>query len=143
MRRPAALAALTLAAAACQDAPTGLLPLGLPVTLRRTASTATPAAPTIVADGDSLVASAELPYTGCPDYMAVAGTVRGAVVVTIVEAQPRTQRVCLAILESAVFEAVVRPAPHGTYPVVLRERFEGTRDGLMEREWARGSVTVP
>ena len=143
MRGPAALAALTLAIAACHDTPTGLLPLGLPVTLRRTASTATPAAPTIVADGDSLVASAELPYTGCSDYMAVAGTVRGAVVVTIVEAQPQTPRTCLAILASAVFHAVVRPAPHGTYLVVLRERFEGSGDGLMEREWARGSVTVP
>jgi hypothetical protein len=146
MRTLAVLGTVVLAIAACHEAPTspGPAPSGLPATLRRTSSTGTPfAGPPIVAQGDSLVASAELHYTGCLDYTAVAGTVGGAVVVTILEAPPRIPRACLAILESAVFHVVVRPAPHGTYLVVLRERFEGAGDGPMEREWVRGSVTVP
>ena len=151
MRIVASLAALTLSIAACHEAPTspfsrpsGPAPSGLPVTLRIAPSTATPfAGPAIVADGDSLVASAEYEVSGCLDYTAAAGTVSGSVVVTIIESAPYTPRMCPAIKYTAVFSAVVRPAPRGSYAVVLRQRLEFMTDGPKERERARGSVTLP
>ena len=151
MRRPAALAALTLATAACQEAPTspyarpaGPAPSGLPATLRITASTGTPlAGPAIAADGDSLVASAEYDASGCLDYTAVAGTVNSTVVVTIIETTPSPPQMCALVKRTAVFHAVVRPAPRGAYAVVLRQRLEWPSDGPVERERARGSVTLP
>jgi hypothetical protein len=45
--------------------------------------------------------------------------------------------------KSAIFRAVVRPAPRGTYPVVLRRRLEFSSVGPEEAELARGSVTLP
>jgi hypothetical protein len=46
-------------------------------------------------------------------------------------------------IKSAIFRTVVRPAPRGRYPVVLRQRLEWMTDGPVERERARGSVTLP
>jgi hypothetical protein len=96
-----------------------------------------------VADGDSLVASAEYEVTGCLDYAAAAGTAGSSIVVTIVETPPPTPRYCTMDKKSAIFRAVVRPAPRGAYGVVLRQRIEWTTDGPKERERARGSVTLP
>jgi len=149
MRTSAALVSLTLVIAACHEAPTspyarpsGPAPSGLPATLRITPSTGTPfAGPAIVADGDSLVASAEY-ESGCLDYTAVAGTVNGTVVVTIIETTPSPPRPCALIKATAVFHAVVRPAPRGAYAVVLRQRLDWPSDGPFERERARGSVTL-
>lgn len=148
--RTLALLALILAIAACHEAPTspysrpsGPAPFGLPVVLGRTPSTGTPVAATIVADADSLVASAEFNYSGCFDYAAVAGTAGGSVVVTVVETAPYVPRACSLITQTAVYHAVVRPAPRGSYSVVLRERMEWPSDGPLEREWARRVVTLP
>lgn len=151
MRTPAALIALTLVIAACHDGPTspfsrpsGPAPSGLPTTLKIIPSTATPfAGPAIAADGDSLVASAEYEVSGCLDYTAVAGTDGASVVVTITEATSSTVRFCDLVLRKAIFRAVVRPAPRGTYSVVLRRRLDFVSDGPKEKELARGSVTLP
>ena len=151
MRLLATLFASSLCVAACHDAPTspytrpsGPAPSGLPVTLRIDPSTGTPfAGPAIVSQGDSVTASAEFDVSGCLDYTAVAGTVGGTVVVTIVETAPDVPRMCALVKRTAVFRAVVRPAPRGSYSVALRERMEWPTDGPVEREWARGSVTLP
>jgi hypothetical protein len=151
MRTSATLAALTLAIVACHEAPTeaflrpsGPAPSGLPVVLSITPSTATPFDdPAIVADGDSLTAAAEYDVSGCLDYSVAAGTVGGSVIVTIIESAPPAARYCSMVKASAIFRAVVRPAPRGNYPVVLRQRLEWTTDGPFERERARGSITLP
>ena len=152
MRTPVvALAALALVTAGCHEAPTspfyspsGPAPSGLPTSLSIIPSTATPfAGPALAADGDSLVASAEFEVTGCLDYSAVAGMAGGSVVVTIIESTPATFRYCTLDKKSAVFRAVVRPAPRGAYPVVLRRRLDFMTDGPEETELARTSVTLP
>ena len=151
MRPPVAVAVVTLLFAACHEAPTspfsrpaGPAPAGLPTALTIIPSTAAPfPGPAIVADGDSLVASAEYDVTGCLDYAAVAGTAGVSVVVTITESTPATFRYCSMDKKSAIFRAVVRPAPRGTYPVVLRRRLELSSVGPEEAELARGSVTLP
>jgi len=151
MRLPATLVVLSLSLAACHEAPTspykrpsGPAPTGLPVTLRITPSTRTPfAGPVIVTEGDSVTASAEFNVSGCLDYTPAAGTVGGAVVVTIIETAPTVPRMCALVKQRAVFHAVLRPAPRGSYAVVLRERMEWPTDGPVEREWARGSVALP
>ena len=151
MRALAALAALTLAIAACHEAPSSPFyrpsapaPSGLPTALSIIPSTGTPyAGPAMVADGDSLVASAEYDASGCLAYTAVAGSVDGSVVVTITEITSPTMRYCDLVKRSAIFRAVVRPAPRGAYAVVLRRRMEWLSDGTEETELARRSVTLP
>ena len=150
MRLAATIAALSFFLAACHEAPTspytrvsGPAPSGLPVTLRIDMSSGTPAGPAIVTEGDSVTASAKFGVSGCLDYTASAGTVGGSVVITIIETAPYVPRVCAAIAATAVFHAIVRPAPRGAYAVVLRERMEWPSDGPVEREWVRGSVALP
>ena len=150
MRLVATLAALSLSLAACHEAPTspyarvsGPAPSGLPVTLRIDWSSGALAGPAIVTEGDSLTASAKFGVSGCLDYTASAGTVGSSVVITIIETAPYVPRVCTLIAQTAVFHAVVRPAPRGAYAVVLRQRMEWPSDGPVEREWARGSVALP
>ena len=151
MRLAATLAALSFSLAACHEAPTspytrvsGPAPSGIPVTLRIDPPTRTPfAGPPIVTEGDSVTASAEFNVSGCVDYTAAAGRVGSSVVITIIETEPDVPRVCALIAQRAVFHAVVRPAPRGSYAVVLRERMEWPTDGPVEREWARGSVALP
>jgi len=150
MRAPAALAALTLAISACHEAPSSPfyrpsnpVPTGLPTTLNIIPSTGTPyAGPAIVADGDSVVASAEFDVTGCLDYAAAAGTEGTSIVVTIVESSPPTLRFCTMDKKTAIFRAVVRPSPRGAYQVVLRRRLEWLSDGTEETELARASATL-
>ena len=151
MRTLAALAALGLAIAACHEGPTSPFyrpsdpaPSGLPTALSIAPSTGKPfASPAIVADGDSIVASAEYDVTGCLDYLAVAGAAGASVVVTITESSPPTLRYCTMDKKTAIFRAVVRPAPRGAYQVVLRRRIDFLTDGPQETELARGSVTLP
>ena len=151
MRIAVASTALALAIAACHEGPTspfsrpsGPAPSGLPTTLSITPSTATPfAGPAIVADGDSVVASAEYDVTGCLDYVAVAGTAGTSVVVTVIESSPLVVRYCTMDKKSAIVRAVVRPAPRGAYAVVLRRRLDFLSDGTEEAELARGAVTLP
>jgi hypothetical protein len=152
MRSPVvALASFALAIAACHEGstspfhrPNDPAPSGLPVTLSITPSTGTPfAGPAIVADADSLVAAAEFEVSGCLDYKAVAGTADGSVVVTVIEASSPTVKYCDLVLRKAVYRAVVRPAPRGAYPVVLRRRLDFLSDGTEEAELARKSVTLP
>ena len=122
----------------------GPAPSGLPTSLSIIPSTAEPfAGPTIVADGDSLVASAKYEGTGCLEYSAVAGTAGASVVVTITESSPPTLRYCTLDKKTAIFRAVVRPAPRGAYSVVLRRRLQFLTDGPEEVELARESVTLP
>ena len=150
MRTSAALAALTVAISACHEAPSSPfyrpsepVPSGLPTTLTIIPSTGTPyAGPAIVADGDSLVASAEFDVTGCLDYAAAAGTEGTSIVVTIIESSPPTLRYCTMDKRTAIFRAVVRPSPRGTYAVVLRRRMEWPSDGTEETELARASATL-
>jgi hypothetical protein len=150
MRISSALTALTLAIAACHEAPSSpfyrpsnSVPIGLPTTLSIIPSTGTPfAGPAIVADGDSLVASAEFDVTGCLDYAAAAGTEDTSIVVTIIESSPPTLRYCTLDKRTAIFRAVVRPSPRGTYAVVLRRRLEWLSDGTEETELARASATL-
>ena len=61
---------------------------------------------------------------------------------TITETPLGPNRYCLLILGKAVYRAVVRAAPRGAHTVVLRQRLD-LADGPMERERARGSVTLP
>ena len=158
MRTPAALAVLALAVAACHDAPTeafspasGPAPSGLPVTLQIAPQIERAPAkpPTIWAQGDSLIVTAEYEYNVCRRYAAAAGTVDGSLVVTIAESLPYNQLGCAPPEEGAAFEqtaaflAVVRPAPRGTYTVVLRQRLDYRADGPVERERARASITLP
>ena len=151
MRAIFPLAIIAMAAVACNAAPTevfapvaGPAPSGLPVTLGITPSTATPfAGPPIAADGDSLVATAEYEVTGCLDYAATAGLSDGVLVVTITEKTPATVRYCALGKGTAVFRAVVRPAPRGVFAVVLRQRLELANDSPVERELARGSASFP
>lgn len=143
-RLAAAAAVASVAGAGCADGPTGPpsgLAVALTVTHVRVGPVSTP--PTITAAGDSVVTEAVLDFSGCADYSARAGVSGGALVVTVVEAEPAVPRGCLAVVAYAAFRAVVRPAPRGTYAVVLRERAELTRPASPEREVARATVTVP
>jgi hypothetical protein len=151
MRLWSGFAAVTLVAA-CHaaptelfDRPTGPPPSGLAVTLGISPSTATPfPGPAITAAGDSVVVSAEDMVSGCLDYAATAGVSTGnTLVVTITETTTAAARVCAMDKSTALFRAVVRPAPRGTYLVILRERTEWLTDGPMERELARGSANLP
>ena len=150
MRVPFSFAVLALVAAcgvsptALYDRPTGPPPSGLAVTLRISPSTGAPVLSPVDAAGDSVAASAEYPVSGCVDYAATAGVGSGnTLVVTITESTPPTSRYCTMDYKTAVFRAVVRPAPRGSYPVVLRQRIEWTSDGPVERDVARGSASLP
>ena len=152
MRTAAALAVLTLTVAACHDAPTeafsrasGPAPTGLPVTLQIAVHAATTAATEskFWAQGDSLVISVAYEYSVCRNYSATAGAEGGSVVVTITESKLYYNLNCADPDQTATFLAVVRPAPSGAYPVVLRQRLEYLVDGPVERERARGTVTLP
>jgi hypothetical protein len=151
MRLLSGVAAATLVAA-CHGAPTELFdrpagppPSGLVVTLRISPSTATPfRGPAVAAAGDSVAVSAEYTVSGCLDYAATAGVSGGnTLVVTITESTTATARLCAMDQSTALFRAVVRPAPRGSYPVVLRQRMEWLADGPAERELARGSASLP
>lgn len=150
MRMPSSFAALAVVAScgisptALYDRPTGPPPSGLAVTLRISPSTRTPVLSPVDAAGDSVAVSAEYSASGCFDYAATAGVSSGdTLVVTIAESTPPTMRYCTMDLSTAVFRAVVRPAPRGSYPVVLRQRIEWTSDGPMERDVVRGSASLP
>jgi len=151
MRQPFGFAALILISAcgvtptSIFDRPAGPPPSGLAVTLGISASTATPfPGPAISAAGDSVAVAAEYTASGCFDYAATAGvSSRDTLVVTITESTPSTTRYCTMDLRTAVFRAVVRPAPRGSYPVVLRQRMEWPADGPVERERVRGSAILP
>jgi hypothetical protein len=151
MRLPSGLAALILVSAcgvaptAIFDRPAGPPPSGLAVTLGILPSTATPfPGPAISAAGVSVVVAAEYTASGCFDYGATAGVSGGdTLVVTITESTPSTTRYCSLDLRTAVFRAVVRPAPRGSYPVVLRQRMDWPTDGPVERERVRGSAALP
>ena len=95
-----------------------------------------------MADGDSLVTTAEYDVSGCLDYKAVAGSVGASVVVTIIETTSLTVRYCTMDKKTAIFRAVVRPAPRGAYAVMLRRRMEWLSDGPEETELAQGSATL-
>lgn len=151
MRLRSGFAALALATG-CLGTPTALLdrpvgppPSGLAVTLsifpRTDMSTATPP---ITAADDSVAVWAEYTVSGCFDYAATAGVgTSDTLVVTIAESTPPTMRYCTMDLRTAVFRAVVRPAPRGTYPVVLRQRMNWMTDGPVEQVRARGSASLP
>ena len=126
------------------DRPSGPPPSGLAVTLGILPSTAMPySGPAVSAAGDSVVVSAEYTVTGCLDYAATAGMSSGnTLVVTITERTPPTTRYCSMDLRTAVYRAVVRPAPRGSYAVALRQRMEWA-DGPVERERVRGSAVLP
>ena len=151
MRMPIGFSVLVLVSAcgvtptALLDRPSGPPPSGLAVTLGIFPSTATPfAGPAISAAGDSVVVAAEYTASGCFDYAATAGVgSRDTLVVTITESTPSTMRYCTMDLRTAVFRAVVRPAPRGSYPVVLRQRMEWPADGPVERDRGRGSAILP
>lgn len=108
-------------------------------------STGTPSlVPAVTAAGDSVALWAEYTVSSCFDYSAVAGVGNGnTLVVTITENTQSTVRYCTMDLKTAVFRAVVRPAPRGTYPVLLRQRLEWMTDGPVERERVRGSASLP
>ena len=150
MRLRSGFAALALATG-CFVTPTALLdrapgppPSGLPVALTIAPVTPTSALPpAITAAGDSVAVWAE--YTvGCFDYAATAGvSTDNTLVVTITESTSPTIGYCALDLEKAFFRAVVRPAPRGTYPVVLRQRMDWVTDGPVEQVRARGSASLP
>jgi hypothetical protein len=144
--------AVLAAVVACHDVPTALYdhpadpaPSGLPVTLTISPSTSVPfSGPAIAAAGDSVVVAAEYLASGCFDYSASGGVIGGnTLVITITESTPPTTRYCTMDYKTAVYRAVVRPAPRGSYPVVLRRRIESSTDGPRERELARGSASLP
>jgi hypothetical protein len=151
MRLAALLTALALIASACHEAPTSIFsrpvgppPSGLAVSLRISPSTATPVpAPTVVAEGDSLIASAKYEVSGCFDYAPSAGFDDATLVITITESSPSPPRYCALVKQTAVFRTVVRPAPRGVYVVALRQRIDWMTDGPVERERARGTVSIP
>lgn len=151
MRLSFGLTALALASG-CLGSPTALVehaggppPSGLAVTLSISPSSARAAlTPAITGAGDSVAVWAEYTESGCFDYSAAAGVGSdNALVVTITESTPPTTRYCTMDLKTAVFRAVVRPAPRGTYPVLLRQRMEWATDGPLERVRARGSASLP
>jgi hypothetical protein len=127
------------------DRPAGPPPSGLAVTLSISPRTSTTyLTPAITAAGDSVVVWAEYTGSDCVDYAATAGVGSGnALVVTITESSPPTMRYCTLELSTAIFRAVVRPAPRGIYPVELRQRMEWLSDGPEERVRARGSANLP
>ena len=150
MRLLSGFAALALVTG-CLGSPTSILdrapgppPSGLAVTLSISPSTAASAfIPAITAAGDSVAVWAEYEVSGCFDYAATAGVSSGdTLVMTITQSTPPTTRYCAMDLRNAVYRVVVRPAPRGTYPVVLRQRMEWS-DGPVERGRVRGSVTLP
>ena len=155
MRLRLAALLLALLGAGCRDSATepsayrpvtDAVPTGLPVVLRTIPSydSPLPSTATVVAAGDSIVATAALSVSGCVDYAAQAGRSGAAVVVTIVSSFPATPRFCTMNLASATFRAVVRPAPRGSYDVVLRDRVQMQAGTPLfdERELARRTVTV-
>lgn len=153
MRLPPLAVALALLSAGCHGSATepyrtttDAAPSGLPTFLRTAPSyqEALPAAPSITAAGDSIVAAAALSVSGCIDYAATAGLSGSVLVVTITSSFPDVPRYCTMNAATATFRAVVRPAPSGRYDVVFRTRDQAQAGApaFYERELARASVTL-
>jgi len=134
------LVAAALVTGGCKDAPTAP---GLPLqfTMSPPPEGIVPA-PAITASGDVVTAEALLGVSGCDDYYASAGMVRGAMVISFTGRT--TDRRCLAFSSPALFRAVVSEAPPGAYDVIVRER-KVDRDGResWSREIARSQVVLP
>jgi hypothetical protein len=147
MTSRSALVLLSLAATACHDAPVApeSPPVGLPVTLRMLSSpdAFSGRSPLIVAQGDSVMLTAELSAMNCFDVSTSAGLSNARLVVTITARSPGVLTVCQAIARRGVFRAVVRPAPSGRYTAVLRQRFESDTQAPQEREVVRAPVVIP
>jgi hypothetical protein len=120
-------------------------PEGLPVTLRMLSSpdAFSGRSPVIVAQGDSVMLTAELAAVNCVDVSTSAGLSTGRLVVTITYRAPGVLTVCPMIAARGVFRAVVRPAPAGRYTAVLRQRFESDTQAPQEREVVRAPVVIP
>lgn len=146
-------AGLALLGAGCSDAATAPYratsapaPSGLAVALNTIPGyeAPPPAYASITADGDSVIATAPLGASGCVDYTAAAGVADGDLVVTITTSFPDTPRACTMDARIETFRAVVRPAPKGSYDVVLRDRVQrqAGSPSFDERELARRPVIL-
>ena len=149
VRRLQVTIVLLLVAASCGEpatgpyyTPKGLPPAGLTASVR-TVPPLDGAADTvtITAAGDSVLASAVLPASGCSAYRAVAGQVGGTLVVTVVDSL--TDRLCALIATQATFRTVVRPAPRGEYRVEYRARVVPPQRAPTEWVLGRQSVHLP
>lgn len=138
---------LSVAATACHDSPVAPVspPDGLPVSLRelRSPDAFSGASPVVVAQGDSVMVTALLSASDCLDVSTFAGLSNGQLVVTITRRTPEVLRFCSMVARSALFRAVVRPAPSGRYTTVLRQRFESATQAPQEREVVRAPVVIP
>lgn len=122
--------------------PSGL-PAFLTVTRYRPDPGTQPPAPTIDAAGDSIVATFVGGVTGCSDYRADAGWRSGALVVTLSEFGQ--VRVCLAVVESAVYRIAVHAVPGGSRAVRVERRYATGIDGKLgpPSVIARRMVSLP
>lgn len=147
MKLRSVLVLLCGAATACHDAPVAPVspPDGLPVSMRKLSApdAFSGSNPVVVAQGDSVMVTAQLTEPHCFDVRTSAGMVNGRLVVTFTASTPEVPRVCTLDIRTALFRFVVRPAPAGRYTAVLRQRFESGTQIPQEREVVRGPVAVP
>lgn len=147
MRHRSVLVFLSLAATACHDAPVAPVspPEGLPVSMRMLNSpdAFSGRSPVVVAQGDSVMITAELGDSRCVDVSTSAGLSNGRLVVTVTTRPFGGLSICQMDFRTALFRFVVRPAPSGRYTAVLRQRFESPTQAPQEREVVRGPVVVP
>lgn len=132
---------------ACHESPVAPAspPEGVPVTQRilNSPDAIYSGNPVIVAQGDSVMLTAELPFPNCATVRLSAGMTNGRLIVTRTSRPLGEMVVCTLEFRTAVYRFVVRPAPSGRYTAVLRERFESPTEGPQEREIVRGQVVVP
>jgi hypothetical protein len=139
-----------LAFVACRDSvvgpytPSGAPPSGLTVSLserRLDPDGPIPTSTTFTAAGDSVVVTATL-ANDCVRWSPHAGVADGALIITVADSMPPGGRNCFAVASLGSYQAVVRPAPPGTYAVVLRSRVIASNRQASEVERGRARVTV-